>query len=100
MTREEARQLALGYAWAAEDTSGTRTVTVQGAGIGSHEFSDAFAEGYDDYNSERRCNMVPVQDAYEHWQASGGQTVFRDGDSTAQQQARFAECRAALQRVT
>jgi hypothetical protein len=82
MTPDEARQLAMGYAWGREDASKTATA-------GTHEwqstwslFADAYAQGYEDSNTGRRCSMTNVRDAYEKWQDSGGRSIFARGDLT------------------
>lgn len=74
--KEEATQLAMGYAWGREDASGTPTVTAGPGGNGARQFSEAFAQGQDDFNSEKRYNMTPVREAYEAWQLTNGRTIF------------------------
>ena len=75
MTTAEATQLALGYAWGAEDFSGTRTISPSDL-PGTLAFAEAFAAGWDDFNAERRHHMTNVTDAYRRWQESRGQTIF------------------------
>jgi hypothetical protein len=75
---ESAIQLALGYAWGREDAGGTVTAgpasgTPQ---IPSSAFADAFAQGQDEYDTERRGMMTNVRSAYERWQATNGQTIW------------------------
>lgn len=94
MTHDEAVRLAGGYAWGREDASDVKTaVTVPIDG--SFAFAGAFAAGYDDFNSQRRSNMIPVKDAYETWQASGGTRIFAEDDTTQAQIARRAAREAA-----
>ena len=86
MNKQEATQCALGYAWGVEDTSGIRTA--QPANItGCSAFADAFAQGWDEYNTDRRGMMTNVRSAYERWQASNGQTIWdehtRPAEATA-----------------
>jgi hypothetical protein len=76
VTRDEAFQLAKGYAWGRQD--GTGTPTVKSAMLG-YDGPVAFALTY----AARRsfCNRVPalfmpsVQGAYHEWQKSGGRGV-------------------------
>jgi hypothetical protein len=75
MTRNEALELALGYAWGAEDTSGKRTAQL-GNLTGCSAFAEAFADAQDDFNNERRMNMFPVSDAYRRWNETNGLTVI------------------------
>jgi hypothetical protein len=82
MTPDEAKWLALGYAWASQDSTGTPAATPAGATDGETAFGSAFAAAWADYNAQRRGMMLPVRDAYANWQASNGRSVFRQGDLT------------------
>lgn len=75
MTHEEAMHTALGYAWGAEDFSGTRTVSPTEM-PGTLAFADAYADGWDAFNADRRHYMTNVGDAYRRWQESGGLTIW------------------------
>jgi hypothetical protein len=75
MTVQEATQLALGYAWGAEDSSGTRTFAPAGM-VGTIAFAEAFAGAWEAFNTERIHHMVPVHVAYRRWNETGGRTVF------------------------
>ena len=81
-TRDEAKRTAMAYAWGCEDTSGTKTVMPAGEISGDWAFSEAYAQGQDDYNSQRRGDFIPVRDAYANWQASDGRSVFKRGELT------------------
>lgn len=89
-TRDEARRTAMAYAWGREDQSGldnpdgikTPTVTPAGQISGDWAFSEAYAQGQDDLNNERRGDFIAVQDAWANWQASGGRSVFKRGELT------------------
>jgi len=89
-TPDEAKRTALAYAWGCEDTSGTVTVAPAGSVSGDWAFSDAYAQGQDDYNSERRGDFLPVRDAYRNWQASDGRSVFPRGGLTLSDSQRRA----------
>lgn len=80
MRVEEAKQHALGYAAGREDASGVKTVPAADRPVlpGFLTFADAFAQGWDDFNNERRFSMTNAQAAYEAWQASEGRTIFKD----------------------
>ena len=94
MTPEQARYQAMGYAWAHEDVSKVPTSdSADGQNFSSYAFAVAFAQGWEDYNAEKRGFMTCVGRAYARWQATGGRTIFQDGDSTAELQARYAEAR-------
>jgi hypothetical protein len=83
MTRDEAKATAMAYAWGREDASSIRTVTPPGSEAnGDWLFREAYAQGYDDFNAQRRHMMIPVREAYENWQASSGRSVFRPGELT------------------
>ena len=83
------------YAWGREDASGVLTRSAPGNGnTPSWEFGKAYAQGWADYDAERRGSMPTVRDAYRQWQESGGAGIFRRGDSTAECQARAAAYRA------
>lgn len=75
MTSNEALELALGYAWGAEDTSGKRTAQ-PGNLTGCSAFAEEFARVQDDFNNELRMNMFPVSDAYRRWNETNGLTVI------------------------
>jgi hypothetical protein len=92
-TRDEAKRTAMAYAWARDDARkefsafvhaeyGTPTVTPAGATSGDWAFSEAYAQGQEDYNEQRRGDFIPVQDAWANWQASGGRSVFKRGELT------------------
>ena len=87
MTRDNAIQCALGYAWGREDASGTITAGDSNR-TPSAEFADAFAQGWEDFNTQKRGDMIPVKDAYERWQASGGKSIFPPDNTTEAQRAR------------
>jgi hypothetical protein len=87
-TPDEAKRTAMAYAWGCEDTSGTATVTPPGANSGYWAFSDAYAQGQDDYNEQRRGDFLPVRYAYGNWQASGGRSVFKQGELTLDEAGR------------
>ena len=72
MTRNEARLLALGYAWGTGEY-----VKSPDMRAGDCLFADAFATIYDDYEHNRRGSKPSLEDAWETWQASGGRTVDR-----------------------
>jgi hypothetical protein len=75
MTRIEALELALGYAWGREDSSGTRTV--QPANLtGCSAFAEAFADAQHAFNTDQRVSMFPVRDAYDRWTDTRGLTVI------------------------
>jgi hypothetical protein len=82
MAPDEARWLALGYAWASQDSTGTPAATPAGATDGETAFAGAFAAAWADYNAQRRGMMLPVRDAYANWQDSNGRSVFKRGDLT------------------
>jgi len=94
-SHDEKEQLALGYAWGREDATGIRTVPPMAypVRLGTCEFAKAYAQGQDDYDHQYRYSMIPVRDAYEHWQASGGRSIFRQGELTLPENRR-AELRA------
>ena len=77
MTRPEALQLALGYAWASEDATDVKTATTpEWPGNGPIAFAEAFADAWEDYNTGRRGHMINVADAYKSWQATDGHSIF------------------------
>jgi hypothetical protein len=82
MTPDEGKRTALGYAWGREDASDIKTAGDGPAQIGHLTFADAYAQGQDDYNSERRGGMIGIREAYANWQASGGRSIFARGDLT------------------
>ncbi len=75
MTKDEATQLALGYAWASEDVSKVPTAGPADR-VTTLAFAEAFAHGWSEYNSERQWFMIPVRDAYVNWQASAGASIY------------------------
>jgi hypothetical protein len=75
MTGSEAIHTALGYAWAAEDFSGTRTLSPTDA-PGTLTFAEAFGAAWDEFNAGERGHMIPVMDAYRRWQESAGASIF------------------------
>jgi hypothetical protein len=79
MTRDEAMQHGLGYAAAREDASGVKTLPSPEAPgrPGFMAFADEYAQGWDDYNAERRHYMTNARDAYDTWQKTRGETIFR-----------------------
>jgi hypothetical protein len=81
MNKPEALQHALGYASGREDASGTPTAAPDHR-AGWLAFADAFADGWDAYNNDRRHWMTNAQDAYATWQATSGATIFRDDQPT------------------
>ena len=94
MDTEHAMTAGLNYAWGREDASGMPTLNGVSKDTPSFAFSMAYAQGWDDYNQEKRGNMIPVRDAYQNWQASGGTRVFKPGDSTAEYRERLAAYRS------
>jgi hypothetical protein len=82
MTPDDAKLAAINYAWGREDAGGGPTVTPPGALTGYGAFSTAYANAWNDYNTGRRGMMIPVRDAWENWQASGGRSVFKQGELT------------------
>lgn len=94
-TRERAEAQALGYAWGREDSSGVRTAErPKPSGIsGPLQFAVAYAQMHDDYSNDRRWTAFPVKDAYERWQETNGRTIYKDGESTEEQQRRSQEWR-------
>lgn len=82
MTKEEAMQHGLGYASGREDASNVRTADINDSPaekrMGWMRFAEVYAQGWDDYNHERRHYMTNCRDAYDTWQATSGKTIFRD----------------------
>ena len=78
MNETDARQHALGYAAGREDASNERTANPYGEGTGFMEFAAVFAQGWADYNAERRGMMVNAKEAYNTWQETRGRTIFPD----------------------
>lgn len=76
MNKEEARQHALGYAAGREDASGIKTAEPTTL-PGFMAFADVFGQAWDDYNNQHRFMMTNARDAYDTWQATNGQTIFR-----------------------
>jgi hypothetical protein len=79
MEHECAMQHALGYAAGREDNSigNVKTVDPSDSGIGFTKFAEAYANGWDEYNNEKRGSMVNCRDAYDNWQASNGLSIFK-----------------------
>ncbi len=75
MTKQEAMQCALGYAWGREDASGARTYAPASIS-GSFAFAEAFAAGWEAYNTEKRFYMVCARSAYERWNETRGASIF------------------------
>lgn len=79
MRHEEAMQHALGYAAGREDASGLPTKP----GLADLQqpaffaFAEAYASGWDRYNDEGLHFMVSARDAYDAWQASNGESIYR-----------------------
>ena len=91
MNHDEAMQHGLGYAAGREDASGVRTAEVPGdpqMRSGFLAFAQAYAQGWDDFNSGARCSMTNARDAYDRWQESGGRTIWRRGDLTLSEEDR------------
>lgn len=98
MTHDEALKLASGYAWGCEDS--TRVPTSAPADHltdtdGSFGFSQAYAAGWDDYNTDQRGDMIPVRDAYASWQRSAGFSIFPAGRTTPEIKLAAANYRAS-----
>lgn len=87
MTHDEAIRTGLGYAWGREDASGVLTVGDPNR-VTTYEFAEAYAEGWDDYNSQKRCDMTNVRSAYDHWQSSKGESIFSLDNTTEAQRIR------------
>ena len=82
MTRTEARQLALGYAWGTGATAASPDLRA-----GDVLFAEAFADAYVEWSG----NAVDVEHAWETWQASGGHAVSVSEPLASQGQ----DCRAS-----
>lgn len=85
-------QHGLGYALGREDGSHVRTADVGSSPdenrMGWYRFAEAYAQGWDDYNYQRRHYMVNCRDAYNTWQKTNGETIFAreatsNGDKSA-----------------
>lgn len=78
MNKEEAMQHGLGYAAGREDASGKATAgsTIERSGFAV--FAEAYAEAWDEYRNGRRSMMTNARDAYDTWQLTGGETIFKD----------------------
>lgn len=87
MDQDQARNLALGYAWAYEDATGRPTAGGNATAISSATFAMAFTAGWSDYNAAKRGSMTSVQSAYFSWQASGGRTIFHSALTELELQA-------------
>ena len=85
MDKEHAMQHGLGYAAGREDGSNVRTVTRPGLAdhIGFTDFAEAYAEAWDRYNREIYYYVPCARDAYETWQATQGQSVYRLAETTS-----------------
>ena len=93
MNTDDARLAGMHYAWGREDASGAETAGEHPYRSGWSLFADAYAQGWADYNAQRRCSMTNNRDAYDRWQESGGRSIFRRGDLTLTDEQR-AELRA------
>jgi hypothetical protein len=82
MKREAAKEHALGYAAGREDGSGVPTAQPDQRS-GFIAFAEAFADGWDEYNQERRGMLTNARSAYERWQATGGQTIWDEHERPA-----------------
>jgi hypothetical protein len=71
MNRNDAVFQALGYAWGQEDATGRPTWHTTEHPTGSFAFAMAYAQGWDEYNEDRRGMMTCLRSAYERWQATG-----------------------------
>lgn len=67
-----------GYAWAAEDYSGTATIGTPDNPTGSYAFAVEYSRAYRLYHAEKLTHMTSVQAAYRAWQASGGRTIWAE----------------------
>ena len=94
MTRDNAIQCALGYAWGREDASGTPTAGDPNS-VTTMQFAAAFAQGWEDYNTQKRGDMTSVRSAYDQWQASGGKSIFPPDNTTEAQRKRHEAWRKA-----
>jgi hypothetical protein len=90
MNTAEAHKLASGYAWGCEDSAKVPTASPSNV-TGDFMFAEAFAQGYADYNANKRASMTDVRSAYTRWQETGGATIFRNDDTTADHAARRAQ---------
>jgi hypothetical protein len=99
VTRDQALYLAEGYAWGQEDSTQIVTAPATSDGVGWMQFAAAYAQMHDDYDNGRRWTAFPVKDAYERWQETQGRTIYRDGESTGEQQRRAEDCRWAYIRI-
>ena len=75
MNTQEAMQHGLGYAAGREDASGIKTISPTDA-PGFIAFAEAYADGWGDFNAERRHYMTNTKVAYDTWQATDGRTIF------------------------
>lgn len=83
MTKEQAKQVAQGYAWGTEDALGTETAKAQKPmqdwdRPGWMDFSDTYAQAWQDYNDGKRGHMMAPRHAYAVWQDSQGETIDRE----------------------
>ena len=76
MKKSEDLQHGLGYAAGREDASGVPTVSPDDRS-GFIAFAEAYAAGWEEYNTEARGFMTNARDAYDTWQATGGRSIFR-----------------------
>ncbi len=86
MQSEEAIQHGLGYAAGREDVSGVKTAE-SGETPGFMAFANAYGAAWQEYNDEKRFYMTNARDAYDTWQATGGQTIFRDHQAEPDKEA-------------
>lgn len=80
---------AQGYAWGYEDATKVRTAVAQHHApdsstgmVGAIDFAHAYRQAWEEYLTEQRAFMINLQDAYTRWQATNGETIFREGDET------------------
>ncbi len=71
MKHDDAILQALGYAWGQEDATGRPPWATPEDPSGSMAFAKAYAQGWDEYNQDRRGMMTNLCSAYERWQATG-----------------------------
>jgi hypothetical protein len=100
VTPDQARYLAEGYAWGREDVTRIMTAPATADGVGWMQFAGAYAQMHDEYNNGQRWSAFPVQDAYERWQETQGRTIYREGESTEEQQRKSEASRKKYAWVT
>jgi hypothetical protein len=71
LNHEIAMANASGYAWAAEDFTGTRTWSTPQDPAGAYAFALAYATSRDEYDAGRRGSHPSVSHAYATWQRTG-----------------------------